>query len=75
MQVIVSGSNARGYRRFEDLMAAARPEPYLATAPTTRDDICFWLYTSGSTGKPKGAVHVHANLRLTADLYAGPCSA
>jgi benzoate-CoA ligase family protein len=70
MQVIVSGSNARGYRRFEDLMAAVRPEPYLATAPTSRDDICFWLYTSGSTGKPKGAVHTHANLRLTADLYA-----
>src|SRR5262249_15745469 len=36
----------------------------------TRDDMCFWLYTSGSTGKPKGAVHVHASLRLTADLYA-----
>ena len=33
--------------------------------------MCFWLYTSGSTGRPKGAVHVHANLRLTADLYAG----
>jgi benzoate-CoA ligase family protein len=70
VQVIVSGSNARGYRRFEDLMAAARPDPYLATAPTTRDDMCFWLYTSGSTGRPKGAVHTHANLRLTADLYA-----
>ena len=33
--------------------------------------MCFWLYTSGSTGRPKGAVHVHANLRLTADLYGG----
>ena len=42
------------------------------TAPTTRDDICFWLYTSGSTGKPKGAVHTHADLKLTDDLYAGP---
>jgi benzoate-CoA ligase family protein len=70
MHVIVSGSNSRGYRRFEDLMAAVRPEPYLHTAPTSRDDMCFWLYTSGSTGKPKGAVHTHANLRLTADLYA-----
>ena len=70
VQVIVSGANARGYRRFEDLMTAARPDPYLHTAPTTRDDMCFWLYTSGSTGKPKGAVHTHANLRLTADLYA-----
>jgi benzoate-CoA ligase len=66
--VIVSGGNAQGHARFEDALAAAEPEPY--TAPTTRDDICFWLYTSGSTGKPKGAVHVHADLRLTADLYA-----
>src|SRR4029450_3239254 len=37
-----------------------------------RDDMCFWLYTSGSTGKPKGAGHVHADLKLTDDLYAGP---
>jgi benzoate-CoA ligase family protein len=69
VQVIVSGTNARGYRRLEDLMQKVRPEPYLHTAPTTRDDTCFWLYTSGSTGRPKGAVHVQANMRLTADLY------
>ena len=42
------------------------------TAPTTRDDMCFWLYTSGSTGRPKAAVHTHADLKLTDDLYAGP---
>jgi benzoate-CoA ligase family protein len=65
--VIVSGENPPGHSRFEDLLASARPEPY--TAPTTRDDMCFWLYTSGSTGRPKGAVHAHANPRLTADLY------
>jgi benzoate-CoA ligase len=41
-------------------------------APTTCDTIAFWLYTSGSTGKPKAAVHVHADLRLTNDLYAAP---
>src|SRR2546427_128213 len=67
LHVIVSGENACGHRRFEDLLAGAQPEPY--AAPTTRDDMCFWLYTSGSTGRPKGAVHVHANLRLTTDLY------
>ena len=66
--VIVSGANAQGHRRFEDLITGAPSESY--TAPTTCDDMCFWLYTSGSTGKPKGAVHTHANLPLTADLYA-----
>jgi benzoate-CoA ligase len=39
---------------------------------TTCDTIAFWLYTSGSTGRPKAAVHVHADLRLTNDLYAAP---
>ena len=68
--VVVSGESAQGHRRFEDLIAAAAPDP--VTAPTTRDDIAFWLYTSGSTGKPKGAVHLHADLRLTDDLYGGP---
>jgi benzoate-CoA ligase len=68
--VVVSGENAHGHQRFEDLITAATPDA--ATAPTTRDDIAFWLYTSGSTGKPKGAVHVHADLKLTDDLYGGP---
>jgi benzoate-CoA ligase len=68
--VVISGDNARGHSRFEDLMAQAAPDP--TTAPTTCDEIAFWLYTSGSTGKPKGAVHVHADLRLTDDLYGGP---
>lgn len=68
--VIVSGKDARGHQRFEDLLQAASGPAY--TAPTTRDDLCFWLYTSGSTGKPKGAVHVHSSLRLSAELYAQP---
>ena len=68
--VVVSGENAHGHKRFDDLLKAAKPEPY--TAPTTCDDMAFWLYTSGSTGKPKGAVHVHASLKLTADLYGTP---
>ena len=68
--VIVSGGNPHGYRLFDDVIGADEPEPY--TAPTTCDDMAFWLYTSGSTGKPKGAVHVHASLKLTADLYGTP---
>jgi benzoate-CoA ligase family protein len=68
--VIVSGDNAHGHHGFEGLIGQAKPADY--TAPTTPDDICFWLYTSGSTGTPKGAVHVHADLKLTDELYAGP---
>ena len=68
--IIVSGDNPHGYRLFEDVIGADEPEPY--TAPTTCDDMAFWLYTSGSTGKPKGAVHVHGSLKLTADLYGTP---
>ncbi|MCX7172829.1 MAG: benzoate-CoA ligase family protein [Proteobacteria bacterium] len=72
--VIVSGGGdsvlAAGQLRLADLMAQASPE--FATAPTTADDICFWLYSSGSTGKPKGTVHIHSSLILTAELYARP---
>ena len=68
--VIVSGANPHGYRLFEDLIGADEPEDY--TAPTVADDMAFWLYTSGSTGRPKGAVHTHANLKYTADLYGTP---
>lgn len=68
--VIVAGHNPHGYRLFDDLIGAVEPEAY--TAPTTCDDMAFWLYTSGSTGKPKGAVHVHGSLKLTADLYGTP---
>jgi len=68
--VVVSGANGHGHQRFEELLAGGGPA--MATAPTVRDDICFWLYTSGSTGKPKAAVHTHADLALTDELYAKP---
>jgi benzoate-CoA ligase family protein len=68
--VIVSGDKAHGHQRFDELLEAAKTDA--VTAPTTRDDMAFWLYTSGSTGKPKGAVHTHADLKLTDDLYAAP---
>ena len=46
--------------------------PLAAFAPTTPDDVAFWLYSSGSTGKAKGAMHLHGSLMWTAALYAQP---
>jgi benzoate-CoA ligase len=65
--VVVSGANAQGHARLQDLTAKAGAS--LDPAPTTADDACFWLYSSGSTGQPKGTVHVHASLIQTAELY------
>ncbi len=69
-QVIVSGNDAHGHLHLQSLMAKASTE--FRPAPTTCDDVCFWLYSSGSTGTPKGTVHVHSSLIQTAELYARP---
>jgi benzoate-CoA ligase len=66
--VIVCGADAKGHTAFKDVLAKGPAQ--FATAPTTRDDACFWLYSSGSTGTPKGTVHVHGSPILTAELYA-----
>ena len=68
--VIVSGANTHGHEQFEALLAGAASDP--VTAPTVCDDMCFWLYTSGSTGRPKAAVHTHADLKFTDELYGKP---
>ncbi len=72
LRVIVSGENPHGHQLLDGLLKSAPTRGSYKPPPTTRDDIAFWLYTSGSTGKPKAAVHVHADLRLTHDLYAAP---
>ncbi|MCC3306579.1 benzoate-CoA ligase family protein [Sneathiella sp. HT1-7] len=66
--IIVSGEGPNGYDSLTELINAQSTE--FAAAETSRDDMCFWLYTSGTTGMPKGTVHLHGNLRATADLYA-----
>ncbi len=70
LQVIVAGEEGGRHPRLADLMAAAKGGG--AAAPTSCDDICFWLYSSGSTGTPKGTVHLHSHLTRTAELYGVP---
>jgi benzoate-CoA ligase len=72
LRVIVAGRDSLGHVSLDAAITGASMDATLAPPSTTCDDIAFWLYTSGSTGKPKAAVHVHADLRLTNDLYAAP---
>ncbi len=65
--VVVAGGSTPGHVALDELLAQARPD--LDAAPTTRDDVAFWLYSSGSTGQPKGAIHLHGDLAETARLY------
>ncbi len=60
------------------VLAGARNAPFEAamasqparhdSAPTTADDMAFWVYTSGTTGRLKAAVHRHRDV-AAADLY------
>ena len=65
--IIISGGPIDEQRKLDDLLEQAEPD--LSPAPTSPDDIGFWLYTSGSTGKPKGAMHLHRDLVYTAEYY------
>ncbi|NTU81487.1 MAG: benzoate-CoA ligase family protein [Chloroflexales bacterium] len=54
-------------RRFDEWVGG-QPAT-LDPAPTTEDDVAFWLYTSGTTGTPKGAVHLHHDMLVAASTY------
>jgi benzoate-CoA ligase family protein len=59
--------DARGRGGFDAFVGAATP--MAGAFASTSDDVAFWLYSSGSTGRPKGAIHLHAHLLHTAELY------
>ena len=65
--VIVSGSDAHGYKKLTDELAPESDK--FVTAATDGDEPAFWLYSSGSTGMPKGVRHLHSNPAATADTW------
>jgi 4-hydroxybenzoate-CoA ligase len=67
LKIIVVGESA-DLPRFDKLLAAETTGGNVA--PTSADEVAFWLYSSGSTGMPKGVRHVHSSAMETAKLYA-----
>jgi benzoate-CoA ligase len=65
--IVANGSAPDGYLSLTEL--AAVQSAALETAPTCRDDACFWLYSSGSTGSPKGTVHLQHDMVYCAKTY------
>jgi benzoate-CoA ligase family protein len=66
--VVIVGEPEPGQQAFDQWIAQASPE--LEPAPTSKDDVAFWLYSSGSTGFPKGTVHRQHDMVYCADRYA-----
>jgi benzoate-CoA ligase family protein len=67
--LVSANGPAEGAIDLAEALAAQSDE--LAPAPTHRDDMAFWLYSSGSTGRPKGVVHLHHDIEVTCECYAG----
>jgi len=66
--IIVVGTAPEGTLSFAELLASHSPD--LASAPTCKDDVAFWLYSSGSTGFPKGCIHLQHDMVIATEQYA-----
>ncbi|HJV67330.1 MAG TPA: benzoate-CoA ligase family protein [Geomonas sp.] len=66
--VVANGPATTPDLSLDELLTGSSAE--LETAPTCRDDACFWLYSSGSTGSPKGTVHLQHDMVYAAKTYA-----
>jgi len=67
--VVVAGNEISSGLPLHSLMEQAGD--VLEAAKTSRDDAAFWLYSSGTTGFPKAAIHLHHDMLVEADQYAG----
>jgi benzoate-CoA ligase family protein len=69
VRFLVRGGDGPGVTELDDALAAQSAE--LDPVSVHPDDMAFWLYSSGSTGKPKGVVHLHHDVAVTCENYAG----
>jgi benzoate-CoA ligase family protein len=69
--LVLGGCDRRADEHDLGVSLAAQQDD-LQPAPTTCDDVAFWLHTSGSTGTPKWAVHLQRNMLYAEQVYARP---
>ncbi len=70
--IVINGEAAREPSSIQVLNGDqwfARFPSQLDAAPTSRDDMAFWMYSSGSTGRPKGIVHLQHDMAYTAESF------